>query len=89
MTSSLKAILAGLAAIVLLSWNLALAGPYLDSAHGDGDYGVLWTTGAFSPRGNCGNCHVQHDSVDGDQVPDGGPFEFGLFYYNYVGLADK
>jgi len=61
-------------------WLLAMgsfqaeAGPYLDSAHGNGTNGVSRdaTSGVYV-AGNCGHCHEQHASIGGSEpVPSGG-----------------
>jgi len=62
------------------------AGPYRESAHGDGDEGVhRLVPGVSSPgpyiTGNCAHCHEQHASMGGQEpVPqNGGPSPFALF----------
>jgi len=84
----LKTIFLSFAAFALFVGGLAYAGPYLDSAHGNSGYGVLWTTGPLYPQGNCGHCHVQHDSIDDVEAGAAGQFNFALFYDDYIGGAD-
>ncbi|MCJ7600547.1 MAG: hypothetical protein MUO63_03485, partial [Desulfobulbaceae bacterium] len=79
--------------IILLAPFLYLpaqAGPYTDSAHGNGSltgYGVK--RDSLFPdsyvRGNCAHCHEQHASIDGNEP---GPFSgtaspFALFADNF------
>jgi len=81
------------ALMTMLSGN-AIAGLYLNSAHGNSTYGTYRTSmGASGPgfaRGNCAHCHEQHASVGGSE-PDpvgGGPSNFTLFYTNYLNQTD-
>lgn len=47
----------------------AQAGPYTDSAHGNGSFGVKRSGDSLVnyAKGNCGHCHEQHASIDGDE----------------------
>lgn len=64
----------------------AIAGPYLDSAHGNNKIGVNRSSMAVAgyARGNCAHCHEQHASVNGS-TPAGGPHPFNLFANNFSG----
>ena len=73
-----------------LSWGIvADAGVYLDSAHGDNNYGVN-RSGASGfptdyPEGFCAHCHEQHASIGGSEPsPTGGPSDYLLFYISYM-----
>jgi len=62
----------------------ALAGSYLDSAHGNSGYGVNRSDidGKYSgfATGNCAHCHESHASVQGTEPqPAGGPAPHTLF----------
>jgi predicted CXXCH cytochrome family protein len=64
----------------------AYAGDYLDSAHGDTNYGVNRKgmevgTGRGYVKGNCAHCHEQHAN---DLA--GGPYNYSLFYDNYKSI---
>jgi hypothetical protein len=48
---------------------VAFAGTYTDSSHGDATDGVKRTSMTGYSAGNCGHCHEQHMSLDG-QEPD-------------------
>ncbi len=61
---------------VSFSW----AGKYTDSAHGDKIFGVKRSALSAYGRGNCGHCHLQHGSIEGQAI---GPNSFGLFAPNY------
>jgi len=89
MNLKFKAIFPALAMVVLLC-GAAYAGMYFDSAHGNADYGVLWTTfDTEYTQGHCGHCHVQHYSIDDEEpVPGGGPYHYALIYDDVIGLAD-
>lgn len=53
----------------------ANAGDYLQSAHGNDEYGVNRSDDMLSvyATGNCAHCHEQHSSIDGDEpLPDDG-----------------
>ncbi|WP_197460513.1 cytochrome c3 family protein [Thermodesulfatator autotrophicus] len=65
---------------VLWGISLCWAGDYLDSAHGNNVYGVKQINLSSYARGNCGHCHWQHASVDGNV---GSPFPFALFALNF------
>ncbi|HDO25870.1 MAG TPA: hypothetical protein ENG95_04425, partial [Nitrospirae bacterium] len=88
--SKTRTVLVILSAAVLLSvsWGIADAGVYLDSAHGDGTYGVN-RSGASGfptdyPEGFCAHCHEQHASIGGSEpAPTIGtsPSKLSLFYY--------
>jgi hypothetical protein len=69
----------------------AIAGAYLDSAHGNTIYGVDRSTidGKYADyaTGNCGHCHEMHASIEGGEPwPGGGPDSHTLFapYYNLI-----
>ena len=88
MDLKLKAIFPALAMVVLLS-GVVRAGMYFDSAHGNTDYGVLWTTDPIYTRGHCNQCHIMHDSVDGEPpVTTAGPYHFALFYDDAKSATD-
>lgn len=58
----------------------ALAGPYLDSAHGNETFGVLRSGMPAFTRGHCAHCHEQHASLNDDEPsPTGGPDAYMLF----------
>ena len=62
----------------------AAAGPYRDSAHGNGTYGVnrsgLDTKLQTYAPGNCAHCHEMHASINGGEPqPIGGPVPHALF----------
>ena len=66
-----------------LSWGIADAGVYLDSAHGDATDGVNRSALGY-PIGFCDHCHEQHASIGGSEpAPTTGtsPSKFALFYY--------
>lgn len=70
--------------ISCLSAVPAIAGPYLDSAHGNATYGVDRSTidGKYVDyaTGNCGHCHEMHASIGGGEpAPVGGPDSHTLF----------
>lgn len=85
-------ILVSAAAMILLNFQgEAVAGAYLNSAHGNSTYGVMRSsTSAGYARGNCAHCHEQHASMGGSEpAPDGGaPSGNLLFYNNYVSQTD-
>jgi len=66
----------------------AAAGPYLDSAHGNLDYGVNRSAidaqyNAYA-TGNCGHCHEAHASLEGvEPEPVAGPAPHALFADNF------
>lgn len=76
------------AAILLLNFQSeAVAGAYLNSAHGNSTYGVMRSsTSAGYARGNCAHCHEQHASMGGSEPAPAGGVPSGnlLFYDNYV-----
>jgi len=69
-----------------LGWDIATAGPYSVSAHGNDTYGVNRSSmsieeGHGYAQGNCAHCHEQHASVGGAE-PDpasGTPDKYALF----------
>lgn len=72
-----------------LSWGIADAGVYLESAHGDATDGVDRSALGY-PIGFCDHCHEQHASIGGSEpVPTGGPSEYLLFYTNHTGQTDN
>jgi cytochrome c553 len=60
----------------------ALAGPYLDSTHGDTSNGVNRSSMTGYATGNCGHCHEQHAT---DLA--GGPYNYSLFFNNYTSIT--
>jgi hypothetical protein len=71
---------------------VAMAGPYLSSAHGNSSYGVNRTdTAGFGYAiGNCAHCHEQHASIGGSEPnPIGGPTKFCLLADNFSGVTSK
>jgi hypothetical protein len=69
--------------VVSFSFSFSsLAGPYLDSTHGDTSNGVDRSSMTGSAKGNCGHCHEQH----GTDLA-GGPYNYSLFYDNYVSIT--
>jgi len=80
-----------LLALLILCWifypGMASSGPYLNSAHGNSDYGVNRPrTGGFGYTiGNCAHCHEQHASINGQTL---GPFGYELFYDHWIGACD-
>ena len=76
-------------------WGVADAGVYLDSAHGDDNYGVnrRGATGFPTnyPEGFCAHCHEQHASIGGSEpAPAGGaPSDYLLFYTNHTSQTDN
>ncbi len=73
--------------LILFHHGFAVAGPYLDSAHGETTIGVNRSSTATSgyARGNCAHCHEQHASIKGaEPAPAGGlPSPFALFADNF------
>jgi hypothetical protein len=67
----------------------AQAGPYTDSAHGNGSFGVKRSGDSLLnyAKGNCGHCHEQHASIDGDEPEpysgDATASPFALFGDNF------
>jgi len=72
---------------LLIYGHMAMAGPYLSSAHGDSSYGVNRTATANSgyAQGNCAHCHEMHASIGGSEpAPAGGSASsFCLFADNF------
>ncbi|MDQ7032556.1 MAG: cytochrome c3 family protein [Desulfonauticus sp.] len=61
------------------------AGNYLNSAHGNSNYGVKRTGISQYPRGHCAHCHEQHASINGaEPVPINGAVGYLLFSPNYT-----
>ncbi len=79
-----KAILLIVIACILSANVIAYATPYDDSAHGNTTYGPLWTTGDIYTQGHCGQCHTQHFSEMGAAPP----YNFALFYDDYIAVGD-
>ena len=83
-----------LVAVILLSYpaNIAIAGTYLNSAHGNTTYGVNRTSisSLGYSRGNCTHCHEPHASINGSEPApaSGNPSNYALFYDNYVSQTD-
>ncbi len=77
-----------LVSVVFLYAGPAGAGPYLDSAHGNSNYGVKRFSSGFPTdysRGLCAHCHEQHASIGGSEPdPVGGPDNYMLFDTNYT-----
>lgn len=67
----------------------AQAGPYMDSAHGNGSTGVMRSGDSLLnyAKGNCAHCHEQHASIDGDEPEpysgDDTASPFALFADNF------
>jgi hypothetical protein len=81
--------------LTVLFSSFVLAGPYLNSAHGDNPSGVNRSgmetgTGLGYEEGNCAHCHEQHASIEGEEpVPvKPGPDNYTLFYNNFVNQTD-
>lgn len=78
--------------VVGMTWGVlalpALAGSYLDSAHGNAVNGVNASVidailGEYA-TGNCGHCHQMHASLEGaEPAPVGGPAPHALFWNNF------
>ena len=72
---------------LFLSYSFAYAGPYLDSAHGNNNYGVKRNVTQLSgyARGNCAHCHEQHAMIGGTepQPASGSASPFCLFAKNF------
>ncbi|HDL98909.1 MAG TPA: hypothetical protein ENH16_04925, partial [Desulfobacteraceae bacterium] len=68
-----------LSLLILSCAGRVMAGPYLNSVHGNNTIGVNRSTMAAAgyARGNCAHCHEQHASVNGS-TPAGGPYPFTL-----------
>ncbi|MBU0483143.1 MAG: cytochrome c3 family protein [Proteobacteria bacterium] len=69
----------------------AMAGIYLDSAHGNSTYGVNRSSisSLGYARANCAHCHEQHASIEGSEpAPSDGPSAALLFYDNHVSQTD-
>ena len=88
-------ILIAVLSFFLFSGLAADAGVYLNSAHGDGNYGVN-RSGASGfptdyPEGFCAHCHEQHASIGGSEpAPAGsGPSDYLLFYTNHTSQTDN
>jgi len=68
------------------------SGPYLNSAHGDSNYGVNRSaTATFGyAKGNCAHCHEQHASIGGSEpAPAGGsPSRYAIFADNFISQTD-
>jgi len=64
----------------------AVAGAYLNAAHGDTTDGVSRTSFSSHATGNCAHCHEQHASFDGDEPApiDGAPSEYLLLSDNFT-----
>ena len=73
-------------------FSTALAGDYLNSAHGENAAsagvnrsGMEVGTGLGYAVGNCAHCHEQHASIEGSEpAPVGGAKNYTLFYDNFV-----
>ncbi len=73
---------------------MTYGGSYLNSAHGNTNYGVIRTSLSASPydyaRANCAHCHEQHSSVGGSEpVPTGGPDKYLAFETLYENQASS
>ncbi|NOX80052.1 MAG: cytochrome c3 family protein [Deltaproteobacteria bacterium] len=86
MTPSGRTIFILLSLLILPCPGRAIAGPYLNSVHGNNTIGVNRSAMAAAgyARGNCAHCHEQHASVNGS-TPAGGPHPFNLFANNFSG----
>jgi hypothetical protein len=82
--------LAGALAWILCSTKGSSAGPYLQSGHGNGSYGVSRTrTAGFGyAQGNCAHCHEQHASIEGTELGGDAPYNFALFYDDWITKCD-
>jgi predicted CXXCH cytochrome family protein len=67
----------------LLPSSVFAANDYTNSTHGDATIGVNRTSMSGYSIGNCGHCHEQHATIE---AAAGGPYNFALFYDNYVTL---
>jgi len=81
------------AAILVLNFqHEALAGAYLNSAHGNSTYGVKRTATSAKgyARGNCAHCHGQHAPIEGSDSAQASGTLSGklLFYDNYITQTD-
>ncbi|WP_321531850.1 cytochrome c3 family protein [uncultured Desulfuromonas sp.] len=77
--------------LTLLTSFPAVAGDYLNSAHGNTSYGVN-RLGSPYVAGNCAHCHEQHASIDGNEpspVTDGTPTKHALFTTAYTSATDN
>jgi len=76
---------------ILFLSSSALAGSYLNSAHGNTTYGVKRNVTQLSgyAKGNCAHCHEQHASIDGvePEPSSGNPSSFCLFADNFSGAS--
>jgi len=77
--------------LVLNTSHIVIAGPYLNSAHGNNSYGVKRDVTELSgyARGNCAHCHEQHASIEGGEpTPSSGDASaFCLFADNFSGKS--
>jgi len=79
--------------VLLIYGHVAMAGPYLDSAHGNTGYGVLRTSLSAAPndyaKGNCAHCHEQHASIGGSEPTplSGSASSFCIFADNLSGVT--
>ncbi|WP_038055382.1 cytochrome c3 family protein [Thermodesulfobacterium hydrogeniphilum] len=73
--------------IVFYFYNYANSESYLNSAHGNGTYGVKRDVTELSDysQGNCAHCHEMHGSINGNEPsPAGGsPSPWALFADNF------
>lgn len=71
--------------------TICFGGPYSDSAHGDTTFGTNRSVMASQgyARGNCGHCHEQHTSVDGEEPAPvaNTPSHFALMADNFSQAA--
>jgi len=83
-------VLTATVALLLYAVNSGLAGPYLNSAHGNNTYGVnrARTAGFGYARGNCAHCHEQHASIEGQALASPAPYNFALFYDDVIGICN-
>jgi len=76
-----------------LSYSVAYAGPYLESAHGNNNYGVKRNVTELNSyaRGNCAHCHEQHAMIGGNepQPASGSASPFCLFADNFSGTTSN
>ena len=76
-----------------LFYSVAYAGPYLESAHGDNNYGVKRNVTELNSyaRGNCAHCHEQHAMIGGNepQPASGSASPFCLFADNFSGTTSN
>ncbi len=77
--------------LVFIHSDITVAGPYLNSAHGNAAAGVNRSSTASLgyARANCTHCHEQHTSIGGTEPApaSGAPSLFGLFSDNFSDIT--